>query len=135
MTKTQWIVIGVGVTVGFIALLIWKKNDDEQASENDKNEQWINTIFQILNERGYLYTGDYPFEILGNNKIKLKSQAQLTDKNRLYIFLLLASSLNVFGLFEPELTSEFELVCFHALAKYLPSHATVKSFGKNLNSF
>ncbi len=108
-----------------------KKKDDEQASENDKNEQWINTIFQIVNEREYLYTADYPFDILGNNKIKLKSQDQLTDKNRLYIFLLLASSLNVFGLFESELTSEFELVCYHALAKYLPSHATVKSFGKN----
>lgn len=112
-------------------IITQKKNDDEQAGENDKNEQWINTIFQILNEREYLYTADYPFEILGNNKIKLKSQAHLTDKNRLYIFLLLASSLNVFGLFESELTSEFELVCFHALAKYLPSHATVKSFGKN----
>jgi hypothetical protein len=112
-------------------IITQKKNDNEQAGENDKNEQWINTIFQILNEREYLYTTDYPFEILGNNKIKLKSQAHLTDKNRLYIFLLLASSLNVFGLFESELTSEFELVCFHALAKYLPSHATVKSFGKN----
>ena len=107
------------------------KNDEEQAGENDKNEKWINSIFQILNEREYLYAADYPFEILGNNQIKLKDQAQLTDKNRLYIFLLLASSLNVFGLFESELTSEFELVCFHTLAKYLPSHATVKSFGKN----
>ena len=112
-------------------IIMQNKNDEEQAGENDKNEKWINSIFQILNEREYLYAADYPFEILGNNKIKLKDQAQLTDKNRLYIFLLLASSLNVFGLFESELTSEFELVCFHTLAKYLPSHATVKSFGKN----
>ena len=112
-------------------IITQKKNDDEQADENDKNETWISTIFQTLCERQYLYTGDYPFEIFGNNKIKLKSQKVLTDKNRLYLFLLLASSLNVFGLFESELTTEFELVCFHALAKFLPSHATVKSFGKN----
>lgn len=112
-------------------IIMQQKNDEEQAGENDKNEKWINSIFQILNEREYLFSTDYPFEILGNNKIKLKDQAQLTDKNRLYIFLLLASSLNVFDLFESELTSEFELVCFHTLAKYLPSHATVKSFGKN----
>ena len=30
-----------------------------------------------------------------------------------------------------ELTSEFELVCFHVLSKYLPQHAVIKSFGKN----
>jgi hypothetical protein len=112
-------------------IITQKKKDDEQAVENDKNEQWIDSIFQVLNEREYLYIEDYPYEMLGNNKIKLKGMAQLTDKNKLYIFLLLASSLNVFGIFESELTSEFELVCFHTLAKYLPSHATVKSFGKN----
>lgn len=112
-------------------IITQKKNDDEQAGENDKNEKWINGIFKILNEREYLYTIDYPYEIFGNNKIKLKSQVQLTDKNKLYIFLLLASNLNVFGLFESELTSEFELVCFHSLTKFLPLHATVKSFGKN----
>jgi len=106
-----------------------KKEDAEQADANDKNEQWINEIFKVLNEREYLFVADYPFEILGNNKIKLK--ANLTDKHKLYIFLLLSSSLNIFNLFEPELTKEFELVCSHSLAAFLPPHATVKSFGKN----
>jgi uncharacterized membrane-anchored protein YhcB (DUF1043 family) len=29
MTKTAWIVIGVGVAVGLTALLIWRANDQE----------------------------------------------------------------------------------------------------------
>jgi hypothetical protein len=46
MTKTQWIVIGVGVTVGFIALLIWKKNDDEQVKkEKDEVLKQLKPLF------------------------------------------------------------------------------------------
>ena len=37
MTKTQWIIIGVGVAVGLTALLIWKKNDDEQIQKEKED--------------------------------------------------------------------------------------------------
>lgn len=107
------------------------KRDEEQAANNDKYERWIDSFYRVLREREQLYNNDYPFDILGNNKIKLKNANKLNDKNKLYIFLLLASSLNIFDPFEPELTSEFELVCQNALLKYLPQHATIKCFGKN----
>lgn len=112
-------------------IILKNKQDEEQAADNDQNERWINSIYRVLLEREQLYNNDYPFDFLGNNKIKFKNVGLLTDKNKLYIFLLLASSLNIFGSFEAELTSEFELICYHALGKYLPQHATVKSFGKN----
>ncbi len=108
-----------------------KKEDSEQAEGNDMNEQWINDIFFVLEERTFLYKSDYPFELHGNSRIKLIQQSNLTNRHKLYIFLLLSSCLYQFGDFEPELTSEFEFVCYQVLLKYMPSHAVVKSFGKN----
>jgi len=108
-----------------------KKNDEEQAENNDSHEQWVNQIFEIAVERKILFQDDYPFALLGNNKIKLKPLSELNNRNKLYLFLLVSSCLYLFRIFEPELTKEFELVCCEALLKFLPSHAIVKSFGKN----
>lgn len=113
------------------SIILKSKSDKDQALNNDEHERWINSIYRILLEREQIYAGDYPFEFLGNNKIKLKNVERLSDKNKVYIFLLLASNLSIFSLFEPELTSEFELVCHQVLTEYLPKHAIVKSFGKN----
>ncbi len=112
-------------------ILTKKKEDSEQAEGNDKNEQWINEIFQVLEERSFLYLSDYPFKLYGNSRIQLIPQPDLNNRHKLYIFLLLSSCLYQFGDFEPELTSEFEYVCHQALLKYMPSHAVVKSLGKN----
>lgn len=112
-------------------LITRKKNDEEQAEDNDRHEQWVNQIFQIAVERKILFQDDYPFALLGNNKIKLKPLSALNNRNKLYLFLLASSCLHLFGIFEPELTKEFELVCCETLLKFLPSHAIVKPFGKN----
>jgi len=108
-----------------------KKNDSEQAQSNDDNERWVDEIFQIIQERKVLYADEYPFEITTDNKLRLKPVGSITDKNKVYLFLLISACLYQFSIFEPELTSEFELVCYHALLKFLPSAAIVKSFGKN----
>jgi hypothetical protein len=55
----------------------------------------------------------------------------LNDKQKIYIFLLLASNLNLFQDFQTDLTTEFELLSQKALENYLPNYAEVKSFGKN----
>lgn len=112
-------------------LITKRKADDEQAEDNDKHEHWVNQIFEIILERKILFQDDYPFEILGNNKIKLKSIDDLNDRHKLYLFLLASSCLYLFEIFESDLTKEFESVCYEALRKFLPSHSTVKSFGKN----
>jgi hypothetical protein len=111
-------------------LISRKDHDAEQAEENDRHEQWVNQIFEIIIERKILFQDDYPFEILNNNKIKLKTSA-LNNRHKIYLFLLLSSCLYLFEIFTLELTKEFESVCYEALLKFLPTHATVKSFGKN----
>lgn len=112
-------------------IIICKERDEEQAEGNDENEQWVNSIFDIIKERENLFGDDYPFEVSGSNKIKLKDSVSKSNRHKLYLFLLLSSCLNLFKIFEPELTTEFESVCYQALSSFLPAHSTVKSFGKN----
>lgn len=104
-------------------------NDADRAEDNDIDEVFINQIFGIIIDRVSLYKDDYPFEIYDNNKIKRKQN--LTQKHKIYLFLLISSNLSLFSMFQPELTSDFEMVSFQALKNFLPAHAVVKSFGKN----
>lgn len=108
-----------------------KKNDEDQAASNDENEAWVNEMFLLIQQRKQLYGVSYPFEVSIDNKVRLKKIEDITHKNKLYLFLLIASNLNLFGDFEPELTSEFEMISYKALIEFLPSHAIVKSLGAN----
>ena len=94
------------------------------------NDRFI-SIFSICRDRQNLYSNDeYPFIIIGNT-IKLKTI--LSDKQKLYIFLLLCTNLNYFKSFQHELTTDFELLSQYVLASFLPTKAVVKSFGKKSN--
>lgn len=112
-------------------LIRQKEKDADQAEQNDENQVFVENIFRLIVDRGQLYGDDYPFSIRDSNKIILKEPNSLTQRNKLYLFLLFSSSLNLFGIFQPELTTEFELVCYHVLKNFLPSHAVIRSFGKN----
>ncbi|TCD01223.1 hypothetical protein [Pedobacter psychroterrae] len=103
--------------------------DKDRAEVNDKYEIFMDQIFRLINERANLFGSDYPF-LVHNDKIILEDKKRITERHRVYIFLLLSSSLNIFSLFQPELTTEFEIVCFEVLKNFLPDHAIVKSFGK-----
>ncbi len=103
--------------------------DGDRAEVNDKYEIFMDGIFRLINERANLFNSDYPF-LVHNDKIILEDKDKITERHKLYIFLLLSSSLNIFSLFQPELTTEFEIVCFEVLKNFLPDHAVVKSFGK-----
>ena len=105
-----------------------RKSNEEQAEKNDENEVFVRSIFAVLGERALLFVDSYPFAYK-NEKLSLKPI--LSEKNKLYIFLLLASDLSTFNPFEPNLTSEFEQISYQALKKYLPSKAITKSFGTN----
>lgn len=107
-------------------VFVQRKSDENQAKENDENESFVRNIFAVLDERKSLFSNSYPFEY-ENEKLSLK--ATLTDKNKLYLFLLLASNLSTFNLFQYNLTSEFEKISYQALTKYLPQTAITKSFG------
>lgn len=106
-------------------------SDGDQSEANDNDERFIDSIYRLIIERKQLFGDDYPFEIKDDNKIKLKEISIISNRNRIYIYLLLSSSLNIFSVFQPLLTTEFEKLCTIVLKNFLPKHAIVKSFGKD----
>lgn len=112
-------------------LIRQKERDADQAEQNDDNQVFVESIFRLIGDREQLYGEDYPFLIRDANKIIVKESENLSQRNKLYLFLLFSSSLNLFSLFQPELTTEFELVCYHVLKNFLPTQAEIRSFGKN----
>ncbi len=95
---------------------------------DDRKEAWGLEVFLILSERATIFGDNYPFEV-DDTKIVLKNTIQPIQK--IYLMLLLSSSLKHFPILSPRLTTEFEQVSFVALKNYLPNHAEVKHFGKN----
>jgi hypothetical protein len=112
-------------------LLRDRKRDEEQAEDNDVKENLIDSIFRELQNRTHLYKNDYPFELIEGNKIILKEGVENDTRQKVYIFLLLASNLSIFDLFTNELTTEFETISFEALKNFLPPKSIVKEMGQN----
>jgi|GEM_PF-1424476 len=110
-----------------------KEEDDGQIGSlegqtEDNNEIFVGEVFRLIEERANLYQDGYPFNYM-HRKIRLK--AEITFKNKLYISLLLSSSLDILADFQKELTDEFETLCFHVLKDFLPDQSEVKEFGQN----
>lgn len=100
-----------------------------EAERNDIIEERFYSIFNICKDRQDLYaTDEYPF-IITETQIRLKDD--LSEKQKIYVLLLLCSNLNCFDSIKNELTCDFELLSYYALISYLPSKAVVESFGKN----
>lgn len=119
---------GDGVTYGDIQDRFFGEPDENNSSEiNDADESFIDGIFSLIEERINLYGDKYPFEI-GEKQI-LTLKRELTLPQKLYLFLLISSSLNIFKSFNAEITTDFEIVSYEAIRSFLPN-AIVKSFGK-----
>lgn len=126
---------GVYITVGDMldrfndeGLIRQTRNSEDQAEQNDEDEIFIKEVFMLLYQRSISFENDYPY-IFSEDRIILKED--LTIKQKIYVFLLLSSNLNLFSDFESDLTTEFEKICLFALKNYLPAYAIVKAFGKN----
>jgi len=110
-----------------------KKTSDEVGSDSASEDDTLNShfveIYLMIGERSQLFKDDYPFELdITQSALRLKKP--LSEKNHLYIKLLLDSNLNCFPKFQGELTKDFEKVAAMALESYLPN-GKVKEFGKN----
>lgn len=103
-------------------------DEKNMAEKDDNNENWINEIFDLINHRNSLFSDDYPFNFENNN---LKIKDRISEKNKIYLSLLISSSLNYFKLLQPELTTEFETISFQSLLNYMPKTAKVKATGEN----
>lgn len=100
----------------------------DASAKNDEAENKVRDIFIELEQRSYLFDDLYPFEYT-DYKIRIKDE--LLFKHELYLMLLVSSNLNQFDSFQGELTTEFEKISFFALKKFLPTNASIKSFGRN----
>ena len=100
----------------------------DKPERDDKDENLINEIFQLINYRFLLFSSDYPFE-LDNDVLMLKSK--LNDKNKIYLSLLIASSLNYFTPLIQEIATEFEMISHQSLKNFMPKNAIVKPTGKS----
>ncbi|MDR1897316.1 MAG: hypothetical protein LBR10_11060 [Prevotellaceae bacterium] len=101
---------------------------EHQAEKNDDDEIFVREVFNLLEQRNISFGNDYPF-IYSDERLSLKSD--INNRQKVYIFLLLASNLNLFKDFQSDLTTEFELISQKALENYLPDYAVIKGFGKN----
>ena len=106
-----------------------EEKDELRAKQNDDYETFINAIFKEIEGRSILMSNAYPFNYNKHNSIRCLKD--ITNKHKLYLFLLLSSNLSYFMSFKPELTSEFEFVSYNALKSYLPSNTKVEQFGDN----
>lgn len=119
---------GDGITYGDIQDRFFGEPDENSSSEkNDVNESFIDEIFAMIEERRFLYGSLYPFDIGNEQIISLKNDLSLSQK--LYLFLLFSSSLDIFKSFNSEITTDFEIVSCEAIRSFLP-HAIVIPFGK-----
>lgn len=119
---------GDGIAHGDIQDRFFGEPDENNSSEkNDDNESFIDRIFALIDERRYLYGNLYPFYLWDEQTIRLKNNLSLSQK--LYLFLLFSSSLNIFKSFNSEITTDFEVVSCEAIRSFLPN-AKVKHFGK-----
>lgn len=100
------------------------------SQERDDDEAFINSLFDVIYERSVLYRDDYPFEF-DSSSVLLKRKSVFSIKQRAYIYLLIASNLNIFRPFQSVLTNDFESVSKLALCSYLTPKAIVKEFGSN----
>ncbi|MGG9960208.1 hypothetical protein [Ferruginibacter sp. SUN106] len=97
---------------------------------SDKWETELRDWFAVLIMRQASYKDFYPF-VVTEREICLKKN-KLSLKNKLYIYLLLCSNLNLFSKLESnQLSNSFELLSLEAFKNVMPNDAEVHLFGKN----
>ncbi|SHE83399.1 hypothetical protein SAMN05444278_106110 [Psychroflexus salarius] len=120
-----------GVTRGDFQDRLFGTDDYDKAEIRDKDEIFVNNIFEKAIQRSVLYSDNYPFYIEKNQSEILRLKNGLNDSRKLYLLLLVCSNLNIFNSFQNLLTSEFEKLSAITLKDFLPKNAVVKEFGEN----
>ncbi len=118
-----------GVSYGDIQDRFFGEPDESNSPENnDVNESFIDRIFDLIEERITQYGTSYPFSLKDGQIFVLNKN--LSTSQKLYIFLLMSSSLDIFNAFNSELTTDFETLSLKTMQSFLPN-AIIKPFGKN----
>ncbi len=118
-----------GISVGDIKDRFYGEPDEKRTAEvDDENESFISSIFARVDERINQFGDKYPFMKDEHGVLLLKHN--LSSEEKLYICLLLSSSLDMFGQYQSDLTTDFETICYETMKSFLPN-AIIKAFGKN----
>lgn len=104
-------------------------SSDDVNEEEDKEENELDTYFDLLRYRAELFKDDYPFIITEANSIKLKEH--LSNKNKNYLILLCSSNLDRFKEFTTPLTNDFEKLSAFSINNIFGSNAKLIEFGNN----
>jgi hypothetical protein len=111
-----------------------KDNTISRAEKNDKWKLLIENWYNMLAYRTQTYKEFYPY-ILSLDRKVLKIHKKLTAKRKLYLYLLLSSSLNYVSKynikFKNRLSNGFEIISLKAINNCLPKGANSHLFGKN----
>jgi len=101
--------------------------DINTSRRNDIKERWGDDLFQVLEDRTKIFGDNYPFIYSTHTGLILKEKCK--EKQKVYLFLLISSNLDLFNKVASDLTADFEEVSFFVLKNFLPS-AEVRRFGK-----
>ncbi|HSH62412.1 MAG TPA: hypothetical protein VK988_22735 [Acidimicrobiales bacterium] len=99
------------------------------AAREDRLRRIAEDTFTHLAYRQGVFGRGYPFRLEGDNVLRRVSQ--VTRRRKLYVFLLLASSLRYVNRtpYQSQLEKSFERLATEALRRLLPSDAEVHPFG------
>lgn len=98
------------------------------------SDELLNDCFSNLEWRLTAFDTDYPFAVTTNSHI-VSAPEDLSDRQKLYVFLLLCSSLPFTEKPYTPLTDTFERISLKALKSIWPLTGDVQPFGKNETNY
>ena len=103
--------------------------NSDVAENYDKQFQKLEEWYAHLRHRETAFCEAYPFSVDANSNF-IQAKDNFNERQKLYIFLLMASFLNCFDKsIENHLTRGFETLCAEVLREYIGGQAVVKIFG------
>jgi|GEM_PF-1918543 len=109
-------------------LLDLYESENEKQKIHRKINLFSHDLFKYLKYRKSVYGDFYPFDAVGS---KIEVNANLTDKQLFYVYLLMSSHLGGFVSDISTLTSDFEQISLDCLKSYFGEKIQLHVFGKN----
>lgn len=101
-----------------------------KASVDDFRSTRASDVFEHIKYRAKAFGDDYPFDLVSDAPDVLAKRAALTDRHKLYIFLLVGSLLRYVPIKRRgEITDAFERLTAATLQHWFPADAMVDLFG------
>ena len=108
--------------------------ENDAAANSDFQLSRVNQYWEHIRYRSHTFADTYPFSC-SRESGELRLRDDINDYQKLYIYLLLSSSLrNLKPQLCSRITDDFEKLCAQALRQYLGDASEVRRFGKGKSS-